>query len=77
VGVTGNQIYTAERLREEPCNAARLRGEPCIITGAPFSRTLARADADRIRNFYSRSGYLEADVQFDIVDLPPQNVRRR
>ncbi|MBA3443053.1 MAG: BamA/TamA family outer membrane protein [Pyrinomonadaceae bacterium] len=73
VGVTGNQIYTAERLREEPCNAARLRGEPCIVTGAPFSRTLARADADRIRNFYSRSGYLEADVQFDIVDLPPQN----
>jgi outer membrane protein insertion porin family len=70
VEVRGNQIYTAKRLRDEPCRAARLRGEGCTIIDAPYSRTLARNDADRIRALYSRNGYADADVRVDVVELP-------
>ena len=70
VDVRGNQIYTAGRLRDEPCRAAGLRGEACTIIGAPYARTLARNDADRIRNLYARNGYADADVRVDVVELP-------
>ena len=70
VELRGNQLYTAERLRDEPCRAANLRSEPCTIIAAPFARTLARADAERIRNLYARNGYIDADVRVDIVELP-------
>ena len=70
VDVRGNQIYTAKRLRDEPCRAAGLRGEGCTIIGAPYARTLARNDADRIRALYSRNGYADADVRVDVVELP-------
>lgn len=70
VELRGNQLYTAERLRAEPCRAANLRSEPCTIVEAPFARTLARADGERIRNLYARNGYIDAEVRVDIVELP-------
>ncbi len=70
VDVRGNQIYTADQLRAEPCQAAALRGEACTIIGAPYARTLARTDADRLRGLYTRNGYADADVRVDVVELP-------
>ncbi len=70
VDVRGNQIYTADQLRNEPCKSAALRGEACTITGAPYARTLARTDADRIRGLYTRNGYADADVRVAVVELP-------
>ncbi|HEX8128830.1 MAG TPA: POTRA domain-containing protein [Pyrinomonadaceae bacterium] len=70
VDFRGNQLYTTERLREEPCRNANFRSEPCTIVEAPFARTLARADAERIRNLYARNGYIDAEVRVDIVELP-------
>lgn len=70
VDVRGNQIYTAEQLRAEPCKSAALRGEACTIIGAPYARTLARTDADRLRSLYARNGYADADVRVDVVELP-------
>ncbi|MFL6209773.1 MAG: POTRA domain-containing protein [Pyrinomonadaceae bacterium] len=70
VDVRGNQIYTAKQLQDEPCKAAGLRGEGCTIIGAPYARTLARNDADRLRNLYARNGYADADVRVDVVELP-------
>ncbi|HEX8632913.1 MAG TPA: POTRA domain-containing protein [Pyrinomonadaceae bacterium] len=66
----GNQLYTTERLREEPCRAAAFRVEPCTIVEGAFARTLARADGERIRNLYARNGYIDAEVRVDIVELP-------
>src|SRR5207249_1087281 len=63
-------IYTADRLRREPCRAAAFRGEGCTVVGAPYARTLTRNDADRIRNLYARNGYADADVRVDVVELP-------
>jgi outer membrane protein assembly factor BamA len=74
VDVRGNQIYTAGRLRNEPCRAAGVRGEACTIIDAPYARTLARNDADRIRNLYARNGYADADVRVDVVELPKDAV---
>ncbi|HJR09066.1 MAG TPA: POTRA domain-containing protein [Pyrinomonadaceae bacterium] len=70
VEMRGNQLYTTERLRAEPCRAANFRSEPCSIVEAPFARTLARADGERIRNLYARNGYIDAEVRVDIVELP-------
>jgi outer membrane protein assembly complex protein YaeT len=70
VDFRGNQLYTTERLRDEPCRAANFRSEPCTIVEGPFARTLARADGERIRNLYARNGYIDAEVRVDIVELP-------
>ncbi|HYP02549.1 MAG TPA: BamA/TamA family outer membrane protein, partial [Pyrinomonadaceae bacterium] len=70
VEMRGNQLYTTERLRAEPCRVANFRSEPCTIIEAPFARTLARADGERIRNLYARNGYIDAEVRVDIVELP-------
>ncbi|HLL73209.1 MAG TPA: BamA/TamA family outer membrane protein, partial [Pyrinomonadaceae bacterium] len=70
VEMRGNQLYTTERLRTEPCRVANFRSEPCTIIEAPFARTLARADGERIRNLYARNGYIDAEVRVDIVELP-------
>lgn len=70
IEMRGNQIYTAQRLREAACPPDRTPDELCTIIDGPFSRTAARGEADRLRSFYARNGYLDADVDLDIVDLP-------
>ncbi len=63
VEVKGNKIYTDERIRQT------LR----TVIGAPYSRSLARTDADRVATLYSRQGYWNARVDFSIVELPQKN----
>ena len=63
VEVKGNKIYTDERIRRT------LR----TVIGAPYSRSLARTDADRVATLYSREGYWNARVDFSIVELPQKN----
>ncbi len=70
VEVRGNGIYTAERLRDEPCAAARLRSEPCVTVESPYSRSLVRTDGERVRALYARNGYVDAEVRTDVVELP-------
>ncbi len=84
VEIRGNQIYTEGRLREEinssqcrerlrskdPDTNARLHEQFRTIIGAPFSRTGARADGDCILNLYARDGYIDAQLDFSIVELP-------
>jgi outer membrane protein assembly factor BamA len=60
VEVKGNKIYTDQRLRDE------LK----TVMGAPFSRSQARADGDRVLGLYSREGYVNAQLDFSIVELP-------
>ncbi len=60
VEVRGNQIYTE----------AQLRNELRTVTGAPFSRSQARADGDRVLNLYASNGYIDAQLDFSIVALP-------
>ena len=60
VDVKGNQIYTEERIRQELTT----------VIGAPYSRSQARADADKVAQLYSREGYVNARVDFSIVELP-------
>jgi outer membrane protein insertion porin family len=40
-----------------------LRREIKTIDGGPYSRVEARADTDRLLNFYAREGYIDAEVQ--------------
>jgi outer membrane protein insertion porin family len=60
VEVRGNKIYTDQRLLDE------LR----IVTGSPYSRTQARADGDRLLALYAREGYVNAQMDYSIVELP-------
>jgi outer membrane protein insertion porin family len=70
IEVRGNQLFTAERLRDARCPADPLPDEACVVEEGPFSRTQARADAERLRAFYVRNGYAESEVRLDVVDLP-------
>jgi outer membrane protein insertion porin family len=63
VEVRGNNIYTEQRIREE------LR----TVIGSPYSRSQARADADRVSALYAREGYVNARMEFSIVELPKKN----
>ena len=60
VEIKGNKIYTDERLRRQ------LR----TVIGAPYSRSQARADGDRVAALYSRQGYISARIDFSVVELP-------
>ena len=60
VEVKGNKIYTDDRIRQE------LR----TVIGAPYSRSQARADGDRVATLYSREGYVNARVDFSVIELP-------
>ena len=60
VEVRGNTIYTEQRLRN------RLR----TVIGAPFSRSQARADSERVLALYAREGYVNAQINFSVVELP-------
>lgn len=70
IEIRGNELYTSARLRDEPCAAARLLSQPCTVIGAPYSRSLTRTDADRIRDLYARNGYIDAKVDVSITELP-------
>jgi outer membrane protein insertion porin family len=63
VEVKGNQIYTDERVRQELGT----------VINAPYSRSQARLDGDRVAALYSREGYVEARVDFSVVELPMKN----
>jgi outer membrane protein insertion porin family len=63
VEVKGNKIHTDEKIRQE------LR----TVIGAPYSRSQARTDGDRVAALYSREGYVNARVDFSIVELPKKN----
>lgn len=60
VEVKGNKIYTDQRVKDE------LK----IVKDAPFSRSQARADGDRLLGLYAREGYVNARLDFSIVELP-------
>jgi outer membrane protein insertion porin family len=62
--IKGNKIYTDDKIRQQ------LR---TVVIGAPYSRSLARADADRVATLYSREGYVDTRVDFSVVELPPKN----
>ena len=71
VETRGNQIYTADQLRDVRCPRYLMPDEPgCVVEGGPYSRTTARAEVERIRTHYVRNGYVEADVQLSVDDLP-------
>jgi len=63
VEVRGNKIYTDKTIRDE------LR----TVIGSPYSRSQARADADRVSALYARAGYVNARMEFSIVELPKKN----
>ncbi len=58
--VRGNKIYTDERLLQE------LK----TVVGSPYSRSQARANGERVVALYSRDGYVNAQLEFSIVELP-------
>ena len=60
VEVRGNKIYTDQRLRDE------LK----TVIGSPYSRSQARADGERMMALYAREGYVSAQMEFSIVELP-------
>ena len=60
VDVKGNKIYTDQRIHQE------LR----TVVGAPYSRSQARADGDRVAALYAREGYVDTRIDFSIVELP-------
>ncbi|HEX6284840.1 MAG TPA: POTRA domain-containing protein, partial [Pyrinomonadaceae bacterium] len=62
VDVKGNKIYTEDRIRQELTT----------IVGAPYSRSQARLDADKITALYLREGYANVRVDFSVVELPPR-----
>ncbi|HKP35281.1 MAG TPA: POTRA domain-containing protein [Pyrinomonadaceae bacterium] len=50
----------------------RLRQEITLSTQQPYSRSQVRADTDRLLNLYAHEGYIEAEVQPSVDDLPKQ-----
>ena len=49
---------------------SQLRKEINTVRGAPYSPGQVRADNDQLLNLYAREGYIEAEVQPSIDDLP-------
>jgi outer membrane protein insertion porin family len=71
VETRGNQIYTAGQLRDVRCPRYLMPEEPgCVVDGGPYSRASARAEVERIRTNYVRNGYVEADVNLSVDELP-------
>ena len=62
IEIQGNNAYPEARLREEVRS----------VIGAPYSRSLAQEDADRILNVYAHDGYLDASLAPSVVELPRQ-----
>ena len=71
VETRGNEIYTAAQLRAIRCPTDLGPDEQgCVVEGGPYSRTSARADGERMRAYYVRHGYVDADVQPSVDELP-------
>lgn len=60
VEVRGNKIYTDQRLYDE------LK----TVADSPFSRSQSRANGERLLALYARDGYVDAHMEFSIVELP-------
>lgn len=60
VELRGNKIYTDQRLREELHT----------VIGAPYSRSQARADGERMIALYAREGYVNAQMEYSTVEIP-------
>jgi len=60
VEIRGNKMYTEKEIRDELHT----------VVGAPFSRSQARADGDRVTRKYASQGYVNARLDFSIVELP-------
>jgi outer membrane protein insertion porin family len=60
VELRGNKIYTDERLQNE------LK----TVIGAPYSRSQARADGERMIALYAHDGYVNAQMEYSVVELP-------
>lgn len=67
VQVRGNKIYTAQRIRDE------LK----VVIDSPFSRSQARFDAERVRALYASEGYVNAQIDFSLVELPKRGEEER
>jgi outer membrane protein insertion porin family len=65
VEVRGNKIYTEAQVRDQL---------QWTILDGPFSRSAARADADRIASLYATEGYINVQVDFAIVELPRKTI---
>jgi outer membrane protein insertion porin family len=65
VEVRGNKIYTDAQVRDQL---------QWTVLNGPFSRSASRADADRIVNLYAQNGYINARVDFDVVELPRKSI---
>jgi outer membrane protein insertion porin family len=48
----------------------RLRKEITLIKDEPYSRSQVRADTDRLLNLYAHEGYIEAEVQPTVDEMP-------
>ena len=62
IEIRGEKVFTNDQLRNE-INT---------VKGAPYSPGQVRADNDQLLNLYAREGYIEAEVQPSIDDLPNQ-----
>jgi outer membrane protein insertion porin family len=60
IAIDGEQAFPEDRLRKEIHT----------ITEAPYSRSLVRADTDRLLNLYAREGYIAAKVDASVDELP-------
>jgi len=60
IDIRGEKAFTEEQMRKEITT----------IKGAPYSPAQVRADNDQLLNLYAREGYIEAEVQPAIDDLP-------
>jgi len=60
IEIRGEKIFPEDRLRQE-INT---------IKDGPYSPAQVRADNDQLLNLYAREGYIEAEVQPSIDDLP-------
>jgi outer membrane protein insertion porin family len=65
VEVRGNKIYTDAQVRDQL---------QWTVVDGPYSRSASRADADRILNLYATDGYIDAQVDASIVELPRKAV---
>ena len=60
IEIRGGTVFDTERLRQEIT----------VVEDEPYSRSQVRADNDRLLNLYAHEGYIDAEVQPIVDDLP-------